>query len=138
MYLLLQILRDQILPIFLAAGIGAAFERIFHPDIKSLSRVSFYILSPCLVFSSITSNTLPALEFWRIASFAVATVLLSGILAFTMGSILKLRPSMTSALMITCMFVNGGNYGLSLNLFAFGTSAMSRAIVYYLVSIVSM
>ena len=138
MYLLLPILRDQILPIFLAAGIGAAFERIFHPDIKSLSRVSFYILSPCLVFSSITNNNLPAIEFWRIAAFALATVLLSGILAWTVGSILKLRPSMTSALMITCMFVNGGNYGLSLNLFAFGTSAMSRAIVYYLVSITSM
>ena len=138
MYLFLQILRDQILPIFLAAGIGAAFWHIFHPDIKSLSRVSFYILSPCLVFSSITSNNLPALEFLRIAGFALTTVLISGLLAWTIGSILKLRSSMTSALMITCMFVNGGNYGLSLNLFAFGTNAMTRAIVFYLVSIIGM
>ena len=45
---------------------------------------------------------------------------------------------MTSALMITCMFVNGGNYGLSLNLFAFGTNGMARAIVFYLVSIIGM
>jgi predicted permease len=34
------------------------------------------------------------------------------------------------------MFVNGGNYGLSLNLFAFGESAMARAVVYYIVSTV--
>lgn len=138
MSLFFQILRDQILPIFLAAGTGAAFWHVFHPDIKSLSRVSFYILSPCLVFSSITSNNLPALEFWRIAGFALTTVLISGLLAWTVGNILKLRPSMTSALMITCMFVNGGNYGLSLNLFAFGASAMDRAIVFYLVSIIGM
>ena len=138
MYLFSQIFRDQILPIFLAAGIGTTFWYIFHPDIKSLSRVSFYILSPCLVFSSIISNNLPALEFWRIAGFALTTVLISGLLAWTIGSILKLRSSMTSALMITCMFVNGGNYGLSLNLFAFGTNAMARAIVFYLVSIICM
>ena len=138
MSLFFQILRDQILPIFLAAGTGAAFWHVFRPDIKSLSRVSFYILSPCLVFSSITSNNLPALEFWRIAGFALTTVLISGLLAWTVGNILKLRPSMTSALMITCMFVNGGNYGLSLNLFAFGASAMDRAIVFYLVSIIGM
>ncbi len=49
---------------------------------------------------------------------------------------LRLRHSMVAALMLTCMFVNGGNYGISLNLFTFGESAMARAVVYYIVSTV--
>ena len=137
MHLLIQILRDQILPIFLAVGIGSVFWFYFRPDIKSMSRLSFYILSPCLVYSSISNNNLPAVEFWRIVMFSVSTVFISGALAWIIGNILSLQPTITIALMMTCMFVNGGNYGLSLNLFAFGTEAMNRAIVYYLVNVVA-
>jgi len=70
MHLLFQILRDHILPIFLAAGSGAIFWRVFRPDIRSLARVAFYILSPCLVFSSLTANALPASEFCQVSRSA--------------------------------------------------------------------
>ena len=134
MQLLFQILRDHILPIFLAAGLGAMFWRVFRPEIRSLARIAFYILSPCLVFSSLSANALPASEFWRLAGFTATTVLVAGALAWVVGRMLRLRRSMVAALMLTCMFVNGGNYGLSLNLFAFGEGAAARAVVYYVVS----
>jgi predicted permease len=47
---------------------------------------------------------------------------------------LQMRRKMVAALMLSCMFVNAGNYGLSLNLFAFGEPAMARAVVYYIIS----
>ncbi len=136
MHLIFQILRDHILPIFLVAGLGAIFWATFRPDVRSLTRVAFYILSPCLVFSSLTTNSLPASEFWQLAGFATSTVLVGGAIAWIAGRMLRLQRSMVAALMLTCMFVNGGNYGLSLNLFAFGESAMARAVVYYIVSTV--
>jgi len=136
MYLLFQILRDHITPIFLAAGLGAIFWRIFHPDVRSLARIAFYILSPCLVFSSLAANALPASEFWQLVGFAVTTLLVGGALAWIAAHMLRLRRSMCAALMLTCMFVNAGNYGLSLNLFAFGEKAMARAVVYYIVNTV--
>lgn len=138
MHLLFQILRDHILPIILVVGVGAIFWHVFSPDIRSLSRIAFYILSPCLVFSSITGSTLPASEFWQMAGFAATTVLAGGALAWIAGRMLRLRRSMVAALMLTCMFVNGGNYGLSLNLFAFGESAMAGAVVYWIVSTVGL
>lgn len=136
MHLLFQILRDNILPIFLVAGLGAIFWRVFRPDVRSFARVAFYILSPCLVFSSLATIELPASEFWQLAGFAATTVLVGGALAWIAGRMLRLRRSMVAALMLTCMFVNAGNYGLSLNLFAFGESEMARAVVYYIVSTV--
>ena len=129
MQLLFQILRDHILPIFLAAGMGAIFWRVFRPDVRSVARVAFFILSPCLVFSSLSANALPASDFWQLAGFAATTVLVGGALAWVAGRILRLRRSMLAALMLTCMFVNAGNYGLSINLFAFGESAMARGVV---------
>ena len=138
MHILFQILRDQILPIFLVVGLGVVFWRVFRPDTRSLSRIAFYILSPCLVFSSLTGNRLPASEFWQLAGFAATTILVGGALAWIAGRMLRLRRSMVAALMLTCMFVNGGNYGMSLNLFAFGESAMARAAVYWIVSTVGL
>ena len=136
--MLFQILRDHILPIFLVVGIGAVFWRIFRPDTRSLSRIAFYILSPCLVFSSLTGNQIPASEFWQLAGFAITTILAGGALAWIAGRLLRLPRSMIAALMLTCMFVNGGNYGISLNLFAFGEHAMARAVVYWIVSTVGL
>jgi hypothetical protein len=126
------------LPIFLAAGLGAIFWRVVRPDIRSLARVTFYILSPCLVFTSLSANALPVSEFRRLAGFAAATVLVAGALAWVAGHALRLRRSMVAALMLTCMFVKSGNYGLSLNLFAFSEGAMARAVVYYVISTLGM
>jgi predicted permease len=40
--------------------------------------------------------------------------------------------------LLTTLFVNAGNYGLSVNLLAFGETALARAIIYFVVSSVLM
>ncbi|MGH2523122.1 MAG: AEC family transporter, partial [Anaerolineales bacterium] len=39
-----------------------------------------------------------------------------------------------AALIVAAVFVNGGNYGLAVNKFAFGDEALARAVVYYVFS----
>lgn len=52
---------------------------------------------------------------------------ITGVIAF----VLKLKRSMKVALMLTVMFGNAGNFGLSLNLFAFGEDAVAYAAIFF-------
>ena len=123
---------NNLVPLFLVAGAGLLFGRLFQPDIKTVSRLAFYIFTPCLVFNSLTENKLPADQFWSMAGFAVATVVTLGVVAALLGRLLRLDGRTLSGLITVTMFGNGGNYGLPLVLFAFGEAALSRAVVYYI------
>jgi hypothetical protein len=133
---LLTIFTNNLLPIFLTASAGFALGRRFHPDLKSITRLSFYIFSPCLVFASLTHTELTGAEFGRIAAF---TLLVNGAiltLSLLVGLALRLERRMLATLVIAAVFVNGGNYGLAVTQFAFGDAALSRAVVYFVVSTV--
>lgn len=136
MTLLAVILANNILPIFLVAGAAFLFGRFAKPDLKTVSRLAFYIFSPCLVFTSLAENHLPGGEFGRLVVFSVATILTFGLVAGLAGRLLRLDRRTLAGLVVVTMFGNGGNYGLSLNLFAFGPEAVSRAVVYYITSTV--
>jgi predicted permease len=129
------IIRDNIIPIFLAIGAGFLATKLLKLDILTLSRVTFYVFSPCLVFDSLTHTRLQANEIGLVAFVAVLGMLINGALAWLVARLLKLERSMTVALMLVTMFVNAGNYGLSLNELAFGQEALARALIYFIISV---
>lgn len=136
MSLLFSILVNEIAPILLTAGTGFALGKVFKIDLRSISRIAFYILSPCLVFISLYQTQLSGEEFGRLTLFTIITMVLLGLAAFLFGKALRLNRQMVTALIIINMFGNGGNYGLPLNSFAFGPEALARAVVYYVTSTV--
>ena len=71
MTLLARIFLDNILPIFLAAGTGFVLGRRLKPDLKTVSRLTLYIFSPCLVFTSLTRAELSRQEFGQMAGFTL-------------------------------------------------------------------
>jgi predicted permease len=131
---LVEIFSANILPIFLAASTGFLLGRRFNPDLKTVSRLSLYIFSPCLVFTSLTQTALPGEAFWQMAVFTLAVLAIMALLALGMGWACKLERRLLVTLIIASVFVNGGNYGLALNKFAFGDAALARAVVYFVFS----
>ncbi len=128
------VLTQNILPIFIVAAFGFALQRWSAVEKRPLSAIVLNILSPCLVFSSLVSSQLPADELLRLALFTVITVLLMGVVAYLAGRLLRLNRREIVALMVVVMFVNGGNYGLTLNQLRYGDPGLARAIVYYTTS----
>jgi predicted permease len=131
---LFSILVSHIAPILLTAGTGFTIGRVFKIDLRSISRLAFYIFSPCLVFISLYQTRLGADEFGRMALFTGATVLLLGLAALVFGRAIGLSRQALAGLVVVNMFGNGGNYGLPLTSFAFGQAALARAVIYYVVS----
>jgi predicted permease len=131
---LLEILSHDILPIFVVIGLGYVFARRTHPDIRVLSRLTFYIFSPSLVFVSLVESNIEGGEFVQIAAYVISVTLIMGGLAWLSARALHLTPGQTGGFVLTAMFVNSGNYGLGVTRLAFGADAEARAIVYYVTS----
>ena len=66
--------------------------------------------------------------------FASAVILIMGLITALIGFALRLEKSLLVALVLTVMFGNAGNFGLSLTLFAFGDSALAYASIYFVTS----
>jgi predicted permease len=91
----------------------------------------FYVFSPVLIFDLMIKNRLALSEAAVVIGFTVTIILTMGLLAYFLGSLLKLeRPALISIL-ITTMFANTGNYGLPLVSFAFGEKALPYAGIYF-------
>jgi len=136
--LLLSIFANDVLPVFLVAFVGFLLARLLHADVKTLSRITFNALVPCLVFSLIVTTRISVQEFGQMALFTVCLILGIGLIGWLMTLPLRLDRAMLSAFLIVVMFSNGGNYGLSVNLFAFGQEALARATIYYVTSTILM
>lgn len=134
--LLLSIFTNDVLPIFVIAGVGFALARVLHADVRTLSRITFNALSPCLVFHLLATSSLHADDFARMAALAAITVLGIGVIARLLTLPLRLDRPMAAAFLIVVMFSNSGNYGLPVVLFAFGAPALAQATVYFVVNAV--
>jgi hypothetical protein len=132
LFILANTFANNILPILLLGGAGFTLGKLLYVDARSLGRVVFYVFSPVLIFDLLVKNQLEWNEAASVIGFTVTIVLLMGVLAFLLGNFLKLeRPALT-AVVVTAMFANTGNYGLPLVAFAFGETALSYAGVYFI------
>lgn len=66
-------------------------------------------------------------DILRMLGLAIVVIFSTGLIAWVFGRILKLERRMLAAIMLTCMFMNAGNYGLPLVDFAFGGEALVYA-----------
>jgi len=122
---------NNILPIFIAAGAGYLAAKYLQVTPRSVSQIAFYIFSPCLIFNLLTSTQLSGEDVTRMAGFTLISVLTLGALTGLIGWMLRLERRILVAVLITTMFGNAGNYGLSLNLFAFGETALAHASLFF-------
>ncbi len=130
------VLTQNILPIFIVAAFGFALQRWIGVEKRPLSTIVLNVLSPSLVFSSLVGSQLPGDELISLALFTILNVLLMGGVGYLAARLLRLGRRETIAMMVVIMFVNGGNYGLTLNQLRYGDPGLARAVVYYTISTV--
>jgi len=136
MGLIQDVFVNNLLPILLAAGAGFVLGRTLQPDIKSASRIAFYVFSPCLVFTSLANVEIAAGEFGKLALFMVLISAIMAAIAFLCGRMMGAGRHLLASLIVASVFVNSGNYGLAANKFAFGETGLARALVCFVFSTV--
>jgi predicted permease len=89
-----------------------------------------------LIFDLMLKNRLDLKDAAITIAFAVSIILTMGILTYIIGRLLKFERTALTAIVITTMFANTGNYGLPLVTFAFGEKALPFAGIYFVVTTV--
>ena len=122
------------MPIFAIAAIGFLLARHFDASVKTVSKVSFNALSPCLIFNQLVASDITGFEFGRMALFCVLVTAAMGLAAWLAAVSLRLDRQTFSSFLLVVMFSNSGNYALPVVLFAFGREALGYASVYFVTS----
>ncbi len=126
---IINIILTTIAPIILIAGLGALLDKTKAIETGSISRIVIYLTSPALAFYGIANSSITGDEFGQLILFSI---LFSGaitVLAWLISVWLKMDRLTGSAFVLSASLINGANYGIPLNEFAFGQPGLERAIV---------
>jgi malate permease and related proteins len=127
---LLGTIVNVVLPVFLIAGVGFTVRRALDIDPRPIGRLGLYVLVPSLLFNSMLTAKMGGDEIVRIGIYAVVLTFILIVIGFTSGAIMRLKRAEASALTLALTFMNAVNYGLPVNLFAFGQEGFDRAAVF--------
>jgi predicted permease len=130
----MAVLINIILPIFLVAGAAAMVQRRIRLNARTLSRGAFYLFAPALVFDSLATSNVSGAEFGGITVVVLLTTASLWILAALLARLLRLEGPTHAAFLVAVLVMNAGNYGLPVNLFAFGEEGLARASLYFTIS----
>jgi predicted permease len=131
---LLRLFANNLLPILLVAGAGYLAGKWLKVEARSLSRVVFYLFSPCLLFELLVTSQIDYGDMLRMVGFTLASILTVGAITWLLGRLIRLERKMLAAVVLCTLTLNAGNYGLSLNLFAFGEEGLAYASLFFAVS----
>ncbi len=109
----LYILTHNILPIICIVCLGFLMGKKFPMDVKTLSKLNFYVFVPTFTFYQIYTTVLPDSMLW-VLIFALSLLLLNHLLARGIGRVRKYDTGMRNAFMNSLMFYNSGNIGVPL------------------------
>ncbi len=123
--LFLQVL----LPVFLIILSGFTLEKTLRPDFKTLTDCSLYLFTPALVFSSLMRQELRPDLAGKLFLFMLLYTAVMLALSRTVSRLLRFDTDTRSALDLTTVVMNSGNYGLPLAYFAFGQAGLQASIL---------
>ncbi|NUQ39070.1 MAG: AEC family transporter [Caldilineales bacterium] len=125
-----RVMFEVIGPIALMTAAGYLLRRALVLDIRSISRVVFYILAPCLVYTSILNLDFDPATTSR--SLIFAAIYMAAMTLLALGLSRRYNGPLSSAFVLVIILLNNGNYGLPLNLFAFGEEGFGYALILYM------
>lgn len=122
-----------LLPVLFTIALGFLIERFRQMDTRTLSTLSIYVLTPCLVFYSLLTTQLTGKDITQIVLFLPLLTL--SLWAVTRVSLVLRRepPSEEGPMMLCTLFMNAGNYGIPMCKSAFGPAGVEHGVVWVVV-----
>lgn len=129
---MIAVLIEVLLPIAVVAATGFALRRALPLDLVTLNRLMIYGLSPALIFVALVRADLSGPDAGRMLFFSMGVLALMALTVWLCALALRLRGKEVTALLLTSMFMNSGNYGLPASRFAFGEAGFTLGVFYFI------
>lgn len=128
MDLFLTILWNNVLPLTVMIGLGAALQRLFSLDIRTLSKLNFYVFSPAIMFQLLYTTEISTRLFGTVMLFCLLFMIAQYALVETVVRLRRHRAGMRSAMRNSVLFYNSANYGIPINQLAFSGNPHTLAV----------
>ncbi|MDQ0206516.1 AEC family transporter [Alkalicoccobacillus murimartini] len=123
----MSIFIQVVLPVILIFAVGYLIQKVKKVDIRPISTIAIYVMTPCLVFKTFYETELNNQYVYMVVfSFVLMFILIALCKVYT--HIRKIDMSTENALILSTAFMNTGNYGTPIILFAYGEAGFEYAI----------
>ena len=121
---------SPVIPVFLLIAAGFVFAHWKKISLTSVTEIIVYLGTPSLVFSSLASRPLFAGDI--VVLFAGILLIFAGV-GLVIGLYFFVFRFSSRGFALPCLFMNAGNMGFPLALFAFGEAGMQRATLMFVI-----
>jgi len=121
---------SAVVPVFVLTAAGYIFARYRKISLEPITEYVVYLGAPALVFTSLATKPLYAADIAVVTAAALAILAFVGLLIFFYSLATGFAsPGFT----LPVLFMNAGNMGIPLTLFAFGEAGLQRGTLFYVV-----
>jgi predicted permease len=121
-----------VLPILLTVAIGYLLERRRAADVRVLATIAIYVLLPALILDSLLTTTLTVRTALPLVGVNLLLLLALWVLGKVIVAVRHYDRRHESYLMMTTLFMNAGNMGMPVALYAFGEEGLDWAVIWVL------
>jgi len=121
-----------VLPILLTVAIGYLLERRRAADVRVLATIAIYVLLPALILDSLLTTSLTVRTALPLVGVNLLLLLSLWLLGKVITLIRRYDRRQESFLMMTTLFMNAGNMGMPVALYAFGEQGLDWAVIWVL------
>lgn len=126
-----HILLNNIIPLTVMIAVGVLLQRLFKLDMKTLSKLNFYLFSPAVIFKMLYESEISVSILFQVLLFFLFFFVSLFILVEIAMYIRRYKGGMRSAMRNSVIFYNSANYAIPLNQLVFigDTFTMSIQII---------
>ncbi len=117
--LFLEIFRDICLPILILMGFGWVLDRRFALDLNALVKLNIYLFVPVFIFVRLSSSDLGGSEALWVVFFTLCIIGAMALGSWLISRVRRDDESERTAMQLSTMFYNSGNWGIPLMTLAF-------------------
>jgi len=128
MAIFISILWNNVIPLSVMIAIGVILQRVFSLDIRTLSKLNFYLFSPAVMFKLLYTTDIKAQSIGIVLLFFV---LFMGLQYACIEAAIRARAlpqGRRGAMRNSVLFYNSANYGIPLNQLAFHNNPVTLAV----------
>lgn len=128
MSIFLHILVNNVLPLSVMIGLGIILQKAFSLDIKTLSKLNFYLFSPAVIFQLLYTTEISLSVIGQVLSFFCIFMIAQYIVLEIVIRIRGYKGGMRASMRNSVLFYNSANYGIPLNQLAFAGNAYTLSV----------
>jgi hypothetical protein len=122
-----QIFYFVVFPMLLLSGLGWVIQRKLGLEMRTLTRLNFYFVMPCMIYVSVVSSSITVGEVGTVALFTAAFMVVLALVTLAVAALRRVPADQRNVMLMTTIFYNSGNYGLPLQKLAFASTSFGDA-----------